>query len=284
MGVTRAPRIFGLVATAAPVVAILRRGPTEWANVGRLRLDRRHYEAGAWFRGRLFPQKCDLSPDGRWLAYSAHKPGADWAAGEIYEAVSRLPWLDALAAWEAGTTYTRGVHFVDDGRRDNALGDPDVGDLGPLLGHFGLAVTAPVQFAVERRRGWTETAGTAPRPEGGPWDEARSVTMERASPARPDWVLQVSGGYAAFRDSPSSRTAAAYELVRGGEVEALDVQWADWGPEGELIVATLDASLRVVDCGAGGGASEAIGEVIFEVDLAADAPAPGPAPSWARSW
>ena len=38
-----------------------------------------------------------ISPDGTWFAYSAVKYPGTWEAGAVYEAVSRLPWLTALA-------------------------------------------------------------------------------------------------------------------------------------------------------------------------------------------
>lgn len=130
-----APRIFCIPATAAPIVAVLRRGPSRWVHVGRWNIATWTYEPGAWFRGRLFPQKCDLSPDGRWLACVAQKTSARWPAGTVYEAISRLPWLHALAAWEAGTTYTRGMHF--DGEAGVCSpGKPDVGDVAPCLARY----------------------------------------------------------------------------------------------------------------------------------------------------
>ncbi|MCB1248963.1 MAG: hypothetical protein KDB36_06130, partial [Acidimicrobiales bacterium] len=125
-----APRLYGIVATGAPVAAVLRRGPSDWCALGRWDLDTPAYATGAWIKARIAPQRCDLSPDGRWFVATVHASGADWPAGEVYEAVSHLPWLTALAAWGEGSTYTRGVHLVDEpGRCD--LGTPDVGDAAP---------------------------------------------------------------------------------------------------------------------------------------------------------
>lgn len=47
--------------------------------------------AGKLDKGTIYPQKCDVSPDGRWFAASILKANADWPAGDIYEQVSRLP-------------------------------------------------------------------------------------------------------------------------------------------------------------------------------------------------
>jgi hypothetical protein len=56
------------------------------------------YEPGEWLRGTTYPQRCDVSPDGRWFAYFAMKQAGEWELGATYVAISRLPWLTALAA------------------------------------------------------------------------------------------------------------------------------------------------------------------------------------------
>jgi hypothetical protein len=83
------PRIYCIPATKAAIVAVFRRGPTQWTHVGRWDLAGQRYEPGAWLLGRLFPRRSDLSPDGRFLCYFAHKPGATWKQGDAYVAVSK---------------------------------------------------------------------------------------------------------------------------------------------------------------------------------------------------
>src|SRR5262249_14848430 len=109
-----APRIFGIPAARAPIVAVLRRGPTGWSHLGRWAVPRGGYEPGTSVRGNLSPQRCDLSPDGRWFCYFTLKGSARWEVGATYVAISRLPWLTALAAWTTCGTWTRGLHFVGD--------------------------------------------------------------------------------------------------------------------------------------------------------------------------
>ncbi len=265
------PRVFGIVATAAPTVAIIRRGPSDWVHVGAWHLDDDAYEPGAWFHGVIYPQKCDLSPDGRWFVYSAMKQSADWPAGNVYEAVSRLPWLTALAAWGSGTTYTRGMHFTSDHQDP---GSPDVGDAGPAVRRYGLAWKKPIQFAVEQERGWTEAPGTPPRASGGAWDEARSVTMVRVQPGGAA-MLQVSGRYAAFRTGDPTDGPPRYQLVGDDVPEPLDgVQWADWAPNGDLLVATGDGRLE----------RRSQTEQWLVADLGALEPEPLPPPDWAGVW
>lgn len=265
------------------MAAVLRRGPSDWWQVGKWDLVRFEYEPGAWFHGTLYPQKCDLSPDGRWLMYSAMKQGATWAAGDIYEAISRLPWLTALAAWNAGTTYTRGFHF-DPTPGLSQAGDPDVGDATPCVKRYGIRLTRPVQFAVERRRGWVESADTPPRDRGGPWDELRQVEMQKPQPgAGRSWVLRVSGAYGAFRSLPDARDPASYFLTRGQQLHVLDgIQWADWDAEGRLLVATTSGRLEVRRVDGVKGLTE--NGPLFAVDLSTAVPDPQPPPAWATEW
>lgn len=269
------PRVFCIPATEAPVAAVLRRGPSDWVHVGAWHTATGEFEPGAWFRGVIYPQKCDLSPDGRWLVYSAMKVGSDWPAGDIYEAISRLPWLTALAAWNSGTTYTRGMHFVEDPAQSDA-GDPDVGDIGPLLQRYGLRGTLPGQYAVESRRGWVESADSPPSREGEWWDESRRAIVVRAQPDGPN-VLHVEGRYAAFRTGEPHLDPPLYWLDRGDEIEILEgVQWADWDTEGRLLVATGDGRLAVRS------PDDASQEPI--VDLSSMEADPQPAPAWASEW
>jgi hypothetical protein len=274
---TPGPRLFGIPAIEAPIVAVIRRGPSKWCQVGRWDIGEDHFEPGAWIRGTIYPQKCDVSPDGRWFAASILKPNTDWPAGDIYEAVSRLPWLDALAAWEAGTTYTRGIHFADE-PGDSILGEPDVGDAAPILAKYRLDLYRPTQFAVERRRGWAESGGTPPRDQRGPWDEREGVTLEKRQPGG-SLTLLVAGGFAGHRTSPDWYGPAEYALSDGAELTMLDgVQWADWDRSGRLLVATADGRLQIRTLGDGHTS------VVFEEDLAPLRPDPQPAPPWATEF
>lgn len=261
---------------------MLRRGPSAWSHLGRWDLARRVYEPGAWIRGNLYPQRCDLSPDGRWFCYFTLKGSARWKAGQTYVAISRLPWLTALAAWGTCGTWTRGLHFVDD-RRVWPVGEPDEGDVGPCRRKFGIAFTKPAAFAVERRRGWTETPDSPARAAGDMWDEVRgdALRMQKARPRSNGGTwLTVQGPFAAFRESlPGWPKPIRYDIVDEGVARRLeDVQWADWSPDGRLLVATTDGKLQIRDCADGGSAAA------FEADLGSYTPSPSPSPAHAHRW
>jgi hypothetical protein len=267
------PRIYCIPATGAPVAAVLRRGPSRWSHVGRWDLAAGRYEPGAWLRGRIFPRRSDLSPDGRLLCSFAHKPGARWEHGDAYVAVSKLPWLTALHAFGTCGTWTRGYSFSEDGRSDDAA---DAGLPIP----WGLRSIPAVQFATERRRGWEETPDCPPRVAGDAWDQRRNARMCKRQP-RGERVLYVQSlGWAGGEFGVGQAVdglRVRYSLESGGGIEALDdVQWADWDREGRLLVATRAGSLQVRNLDAS--------RLEFEEDLSGLEPDPAPAPPSAQRW
>lgn len=112
-----APRLFVIMASDSDVAVVIRRGPTEWAQITLWRTDSDVFTDGAWFHGRIFPEKCDLSPDGELFVYAAFKGDRLQSSyTDSWTAVSRPPWLHALALWPMGTTYGGGGRFVGDRR------------------------------------------------------------------------------------------------------------------------------------------------------------------------
>src|SRR5829696_2959600 len=275
------PRLFGIPATEAPVIAVLRRGPSGWSHVGRWNPEAGTYQSGSWLHGVIYPQRCDLSPDGRWLTYFVLKASAAWAPGAAYIAVSRLPWLTALAAWGTRGTWTRGLAFVPRGTAAYPAGPPDSGALEPLLQRYALDHRRPASFAVERSRGWTETADSPPQGVDDPWDEKRIklLTMEKARPGRLSLALRVRGWHAAHRGGQPGAGPARYSLVgaSGRESPLAGVQWADWASDGRLLVATTAGELQVrVGPDAAG--------ITWRHDLAPLTPDPVPPPPAAHEW
>ena len=281
-----APRLYAMVATRAPVAVVFRRGPTSWWHVGRLDLASGDYAPGAWLRGGLYPRRGDLSPDGELLLSFVMKRTRGEFLGPApgpgtYFTVSKVPWLTALAAWREGSTWTRGCHFVEGrrARRPFALGDPDAGDAAPLRRRLGVELTPVIQYAVERRRGWVEHPDSPPREAGGPWDEGRQAILVKPRPAGTPGrlVLQDRG---LVRGAGIEWRAPSFALERRGRRVALaDVAWADWAPDGGLVVATISGRIELRDPDARGRRA-----VVWAHDLAALRPDPRPAPAWARAW
>lgn len=264
------PRIYCLVATEAPIAAVFRRGPSAWCHVGRWDLATPQYESGGWLRGRIFPRRSDLSPDGRWLCYFAHHANAHWSHGETYIAVAKLPWLTALHAFGTCGTWTRGYHFTPERQA------PDL----PIP--YSLSPIPLEQFANERRRGWVEAPDSPPRSQGGPWDERRNARLQKQQPGGPWHLWLESVGHAGGEfgvDQAVDGLRVRYALATDQTLHLLeDLQWADWDHQGRLLVATRQGDLQI---------RELRGDrpqTLFSVDLAALQPQPVPAPAWACQW
>ena len=97
-------------AVACDKALILRRGPS--GQVATLLWDRADdsFEMGQWLIGRIYEHRADLSPDGRHMVYFAGM-GQRW-----WTAVSRAPWLRALAFFPQNHIWHGGGGFDADGR------------------------------------------------------------------------------------------------------------------------------------------------------------------------
>jgi hypothetical protein len=74
------------------------------------------FEHGQWFKGRIYSERCGLSPDGTLLVYFAakygtHKRNPDYS--DTYTVVSKPPFFSALAMWSQGHTWGGGGKFID---------------------------------------------------------------------------------------------------------------------------------------------------------------------------
>lgn len=269
------PRLYCIPATRAPVVAVFRRGPASWSHVGRWDLAQRRYEPGAWLRGRIFPRRSDLSPDGRFLCYFAHKPSATWEHGEAYVAISKLPWLSALHAFGTCGTWTRGYYFTEAGDGES------FGDAGIAI-PYGLRSIPAVQFANERRRGWVQAADSPRRARADTWDERRNARMQKRQPGEERVLCVESLGWAGGEFGVKQAVdglRVRYSLEADGEVQLMDhLQWADWDQEGRLLAATRSGKLQICNADHNGL------EIVFEEDLSLCEPDPIAAPAWAQRW
>jgi hypothetical protein len=110
-------RLFVIPARDVPVAVILRRGPSQWYHVIRWNTTDDTFDHGAWVKGRIYEEKCDISPDGRFFVYFIHQ-GTRFGTRftHAWTAVSRVPWLTALVVWPQGMTYGGGGRFLDNRR------------------------------------------------------------------------------------------------------------------------------------------------------------------------
>lgn len=102
-------RIYAILARDKPFAAVFRRGPSK--NVLLLGWNTLNdtFQPGQWLKGRIYERRCDLSPKGDLLVYCAannRAPIYSWSA------ISRPPFLTALAMWPKNDAWGGGGRFV----------------------------------------------------------------------------------------------------------------------------------------------------------------------------
>src|SRR5689334_6204370 len=101
-------RIYFLLARKSPLAVIFRRGPSKQVAVITWDTERHEFFLGQWLKGRIYEHRCDLSPSGQKLIYFAAKYGTEM---RTWTAVSRPPFLTAIALWPKGDAWGRGGLF-----------------------------------------------------------------------------------------------------------------------------------------------------------------------------
>lgn len=105
-------RLFMIFARRSPTAVIFRRGPSKWVQLIKWNTATDLFESGQWFNGRIYERRSDLSPDGSLLIYFAQKISArsmqDAEYTYAWTAISRPPFLTALALWPKGDCWHGG--------------------------------------------------------------------------------------------------------------------------------------------------------------------------------
>jgi len=167
-------RLHVLLAQGAPRGLVFRRGPSN--EVATYAWDRREdrFLLGQWLRGRIYARRSDLSPDGRHLIYFAMD--GRWEEGRLgaWTAVSRAPYLKALAlfakddCWHGGGLWLRDrVYWLNDGYGHRAVETTDEIDRDPRhvpVEDFGGECPG-VYYHRLRRDGWTMRKVASDAPE-----------------------------------------------------------------------------------------------------------------------
>lgn len=268
-------RLFVYLAREAPVGVVLRRGPSDWCRLSLWHTDSDTFEHGQWLRGRVYPRRCDVSPDGSLFAYFTFK-GAPELRTDSFAAVSRPPYFTALALWAIGTTYCAGGFFPD--RRSLFMSSLDAPpERGALPAWLHLMKIVP---HAERSQDWPDRLVYVNRLLRDGWMATPSAsdadaTWERPEPRGDRRLVMVPARDATF-ESYGGRDVAEYAVLSGsGELHALGrATWADWDQRGRLVVAQDGRLLHW----------RAPDNVAVIHDFNAQRPDPQPSPAWASEW
>src|SRR6185295_14189761 len=105
-------RIHVLMARNAPIGVVIRRGPSK--TVCTISWDRQMdtFRLGQCMRGRIYERRSDLSPDGKHMIYFAMNGRWHSAAKGAWTAVSKAPYLKAVALYPKGDCWNGGGLFT----------------------------------------------------------------------------------------------------------------------------------------------------------------------------
>jgi hypothetical protein len=98
---------------------VLRRGGSTQFCVIDWDLRNDDFRVGQWCKHKLYPHRCDISPDGRWFVYFAlNGRWKDEATKGAWTGLSQAPYLKAVKMWPNGSTWGGGGLFFADRSSD----------------------------------------------------------------------------------------------------------------------------------------------------------------------
>ena len=274
-------RLFVYLAKDAPLAAVLRRGPSDWARLSLWHTDTDVFEHGQWLKGRVYERRCDISADGSLFVAFVRQSGGREAgppAKDTWVAVSRMPYFTALALWFAGGTYHTGAFFPDAaslwlGYLEETA--PDVGSEPDWL-----SITPPRDIAyINRSPEWTDRTVHFNRLLRDGWQvmekqDGASLWEKRHSILQSSLIMLHQ--FESFTTYGGPYTVEYILREDSGLGHPIGLAtWADWDQQGRLVVAR-EGRLWRWDAAAG-----SLQEI---ADFNPQTPDPQPAPHWARVW
>ena len=252
----RAPaRLYVILARDAPTGVIFRRGPSKRVLLISWNLETDTFVPGQWLKGRVYEDRCDVSPGGDLLLYFAADPRRPYYA---WTAISRPPYLTALALWPQTDTRLGGGLFEN--QTSIALDHPGIDS------ELADGFTLPPWLRVgrfQRRGSWTQDDslwGARLKRDGWRLTSAPGRLTERDSEGLARWeppqVWEKEHPLAPGRyrlrmthvvlsqDRPWY--VAAYDVLDGSSPARLgSLEWAEWDRTGDLLFAMNGALYRL---------------------------------------
>lgn len=277
-------RLYVILAREAATAVVFRRGPSKWVQVIHWDTATDTFTHGQWFHGRIYEKRCDLSPDGTLLIYFAQKMqkgGFDPTYSYAWTAISRLPYLTALALWPNGCCWGGGGLFLSDKevwlnqREDATVPHPDHRPQGLTISHDGGGggEDDPIHALRLDRDGWRHTQKWRGGLRGQGYVTDAPDIRRKQNPH--GWqkltrTTTVSGF--------ESRDGYSVRYAEGNDQRLEGATWADWDQRGRLVYVREGRLFGLVITADGLGGEQEL------ADFNGNRPEPVAAPVWAREW
>lgn len=260
-------RLYVILARNGRSAVVFRRGPSRHVAILKWWLDTDTVELGQWFRGRIYERRCDLSPDGELLVYFAAKYRAPL---DTWTAVSRPPFLTALALWPNGSAWGGGGLFASprslglNHRADKMLTVADL--VAPrhlkvtrYADYAGHGEDNPICFNRMTRDGWRciapGSASTYSRSGPEHWTFLEPEQYERAQPRHPPRHKTRTGAPPILlrrellgigvKNGAWYRERFSLCSANGDARPIANCEWADWDATGDLLFAARGRLYRL---------------------------------------
>lgn len=282
-------RLYVILAREAPVAAVFRRGPSTRVQILKWSTDTDAFEEGQWFHGRIYERRCDLSPDGSRLVSFAQKIDARTMESDstsAWTAVSRLPFLTALALWPKGDCWNGGGlfessrHLLLNHLPFEAAHHPDhppPRGLRVTPGRFAPGEDHSIWSARTARDGWSLVQEGQYRWKGGRPRTERAEIWERA--LQRSNVTLVRSLEELDSKAAGGPSVLSYRLRRNDrpDLPIPGAQWADWDQQGRLVFARGGCLFTATFDG------DRLQETLL-IDLNGNKPKTVETPKWATRW
>ncbi|HLY55452.1 MAG TPA: hypothetical protein VKS60_07850 [Stellaceae bacterium] len=247
-------RIYAIVARAARRALIFRRGPAKLARLLLWDLANDRIIPGQWFKGRIYERRCDLTPEGDGLVYSAgshRRPLYSWTA------ISRPPYLTALALWPNIGAAGGGLfeapyllHLDRVGSLDVRFAAPDRLIIQPLSTSSEITPLEQVERMRLQRDSWTTVDDGATWDGSDPavayWKFDPPLRMRKAHRRNAAWLLETR--LHAIREHQGrvwAQTAALVDRAGRPITEFGSIDWTDLDHNGDVLLSKEARLLRV---------------------------------------
>lgn len=240
-------RIYAILARKSPLAVIFRRGPSGQVLTMAWDTSCHEFRMGQWFKGRIYEHRCDLSPSGEKLIYFAAKHRAPLFT---WTAVSRPPFLTALAMWPKGDSWGGGGLFRNERTisLNHRKGQFDLAEnfklprsitVEPCGVHSGRGEDDPISSQRLSRDGWKlhqNAEGWVNKPKSRIWYEpAKKGSWVKSRGA---WTLEMS--IVGIKEQEGPWYVMEHRILDSQGRAAVDLgrsDWADWSRSGELLFA-----------------------------------------------